>query len=168
MFARTGFAAAIVVLVGAVAPLGVQAQTMTMPMPQSPSPPTTSPAKPQNDGMVSDDALEISSGFMAGALGTYSMMRDASGTSWQPDSTPMRGIMDPHAFGDWGVMLDGISPASSTIRRAPAGATKPFSESMLMGMAQNQLGPGTLTLRSMFSLDPFMGKSGYPLPSANG
>lgn len=163
MFARTGFAAAIVVLVGAVAPLGVQAQTMTMPMPQSPSPPTTPPAKPQNDGMISDDALEISSGFMAGALGTYSMMRDASGTSWQPDSTPMHGIMDPHAFGNWGVMLDGYLTGVFDDQTGPRGSTKPFSESMLMGMAQNRLGPGTLTLRSMFSLDPFMGKSGYPL-----
>src|SRR5436190_21987468 len=34
---------------------------------------------------------------------------------------------------------------------------------MLMCMAQRMLGTGTLTLRGMLSLDPLMGKSGYPL-----
>ena len=34
---------------------------------------------------------------------------------------------------------------------------------MLMGMAQRPLDGGTLTLRTMLSLDPFMGKGGYPL-----
>jgi hypothetical protein len=34
---------------------------------------------------------------------------------------------------------------------------------MLMGMAQRSLGDGHLTLRGMISLDPLMGKSGYPL-----
>jgi hypothetical protein len=32
-----------------------------------------------------------------------------------------------------------------------------------MGMAQRSLGAGTLTLHGMLSLDPFMGKDGYPL-----
>jgi hypothetical protein len=34
---------------------------------------------------------------------------------------------------------------------------------MLMGMAQHSLGGGQLNMRAMFSLDPLMGKSGYPL-----
>jgi hypothetical protein len=45
----------------------------------------------------------------------------------------------------------------------PRGDNKTFSESMFMGMAQRMLGSGTLTLRGMVSLDPLMGKSGYPL-----
>ena len=105
--------------------------------------------------------MDMSGGMMAGALGHYSMMRDASGTSWQPDSTPMRGIMG--TLGGWSTMVDGYITGVFDDQTGPRGSTKPFSESMLMGMAQNQLGPGTLTLRSMFSLDPFMGKSGYPL-----
>ena len=31
-------------------------------------------------------------GMMEGTLGGYSMNRDASGTSWQPESTPMGGV----------------------------------------------------------------------------
>ncbi|MGH7024698.1 MAG: hypothetical protein ACREEB_14070, partial [Caulobacteraceae bacterium] len=45
----------------------------------------------------------------------------------------------------------------------PRGGTKTFSESMLMVMAQHTLGPGSLTLRSMLSLEPAMGADGYPL-----
>jgi hypothetical protein len=67
------------------------------------------------------------------------------------------------SLGGWSTMVDGYITGVFDDQTGPRGNTKPFSESMLMGMAQNQLGPGTLTLRSMFSLDPFMGKSGYPL-----
>src|SRR5688572_31374604 len=31
---------------------------------------------------------------MTGALGPYAMTRDASGTAWQPESTPMEAIQD--------------------------------------------------------------------------
>ena len=43
--------------------------------------------------------------MMAGQLGSYLMTRDASGTSWQPDSTPMRGL-DWSGSG-WSGMADG-------------------------------------------------------------
>ena len=45
----------------------------------------------------------------------------------------------------------------------PRGGDKLFSESMLMGMAQHPLDFGQVTVRAMLSLDPLMGKSGYPL-----
>src|SRR6267378_6267596 len=98
---------------------------------------------------------------MKGALGDYSMMRDASGTSWQPDTAVMEGI---HGIaGDWATMLHGFASLIYDHQGGPRGADKIFSESMLMGMAQRTLGSGTLTLRGMISLDPLMGKSGYPL-----
>jgi hypothetical protein len=55
----------------------------------------------------------------------------------------------------------------------PRGDTKTFSTSMLMVMAQREAGGGTVGLRGMVSLDPLMGKRGYPLllqtgESANG
>ena len=43
----------------------------------------------------------------SGRLGDYSMMRDASGTSWQPDSAPMAGIHGQ--LGDWSTMLHGYA-----------------------------------------------------------
>ena len=96
-----------------------------------------------------------------GALGDYSMMRDASGTSWQPDSAPMEGIHG--LFGNWSTMVHGFIDAVYDDQGGPRGGHKTFSESMLMGMAQTPLGPGHLMLRGMISLDPTMGKSGYPL-----
>jgi hypothetical protein len=59
-------------------------------------------------------------------------------------------------------MLHGYVTGVYDHQGGPRGGEKTFSESMLMGMAQRQLGIGTLTLRTMLSLDPLMGKSGYP------
>jgi hypothetical protein len=98
---------------------------------------------------------------MTGALGNYSMMRDASGTSWQPESSTMEGIHG--ILGDWATMLHGFVSLVYDHQGGRRGDSKTFSESMLMGMAQRMLGSGTLTLRGMLSLDPLMGKSGYPL-----
>jgi hypothetical protein len=100
-------------------------------------------------------------GSMRGALANYSMMRDASGTAWQPDSSPMEGIHGQS--GPWSTMLHGNLSVVYDNQGGPRGTSKTFSESMLMGMAQRPLDGGTLTLRAMGSLDPFMGKSGYPL-----
>jgi hypothetical protein len=99
--------------------------------------------------------------MMKGETGSYSMMRDASGTSWQPDSAPMEGVQDD--LWGWSMMVHGYIYGVDDHQGGPRGGDKTFSESMLMAMAQNNLGRGTLTLRSMFSLDPFMGKGGYPL-----
>jgi len=99
--------------------------------------------------------------MMAGQLGGYSMMRDASGTSWQPDSTPMEGFS--WKAGGWTGMVHGYADLVYDHQGGPRGDTKTFSSSMLMVMAQHALGPGTITLRSMLSLDPAMGPSGYPL-----
>jgi hypothetical protein len=107
--------------------------------------------------MGTDSAMTM----MSGALGNYSMMRDASGTSWQPDSTPMEGI-DGEIAG-WKTMLHGYITGVFDHQSGLRGDESVFSSSMLMGMAQNSAGPGTLTLRAMLSFDPFMGKRGYPL-----
>jgi hypothetical protein len=105
--------------------------------------------------------MDMSGGMMAGAEGRYSMMRDASGTSWQPDSTPMRGIGG--AWDGWSTMLHGYIAGVYDHQGGPRGGDMAFSESMAMGMAQKKLAGGTLTLRAMLSLDPLMGKRGYPL-----
>ena len=43
---------------------------------------------------------------MKSVLGPYSMTRDGSGTSWQPDATPMMGLHVKQ--GDWSVMAHGL------------------------------------------------------------
>lgn len=98
---------------------------------------------------------------MQGALGPYPMARAASGTSWQPDSTPHDGL---HVMTDhWMLMLHGWANLVYDRQGGHRGGEKFFSTSMLMAMGQRALGPGTLGLRTMVSLDPAMGSFGYPL-----
>ena len=98
---------------------------------------------------------------LTGVLGDYAMTRDASGTSWGPESTAMDAI---HGLaGDWSTMIHGYISAIYDHQGGLRGDDKSFSSSMLMGMAQHSLGTGHVTLRGMISLDPLMGKSGYPL-----
>ena len=154
---------------------------MTMPVaPKSPPPaaaapkaaPTASATAPVPDmaGMAPPQAMPgmemagMDMGGMAmmkGALGAYPMTREASGTAWQPDSTPMEGLQG--RFGGWTTMVHGYATLVYDDQGGPRGDMKTFVESMLMGMAQRDLMGGTLTLRGMVSADPFMGKSGYPL-----
>ena len=121
--------------------------------------PGMNPAPPPTDGVMA--GMTMGGPMMAGATGSYAMMRDASGTAWQPDSTPMEGWSGQ--VGSWSTMLHGYISGVYDHQGGPRGGSKSFSESMLMAMAQQKAGIGTLTLRTMLSLDPFMGKSGYPL-----
>jgi len=98
---------------------------------------------------------------MSSAFGPYPMSREGSGTSWQPDATPMDG---PMIHGEsWMTMIHGFANVAYDRQSGPRGDDKTFSSSMLMIMASRPLGPGTLGLRGMVSLDPAMGKGGYPL-----
>lgn len=98
---------------------------------------------------------------MTGALGAEPMTQDGSGTSWQPASSPHQGL---HLMrGAWSLLLHGDGTLVYDDQGGPRGQSKTFFESMLMGMASRPLGGGDLTLHGMVSLDPLMGKSGYPL-----
>jgi hypothetical protein len=97
---------------------------------------------------------------MPALFGPYSMTREASGTSWQPDSTPMAGLMQ--TGGSWMTMWHGFANLIFDHQGGPRGAAKTFSNSMLMFMARRALPGGALGLRLMISADPLMGKSGYP------
>ena len=97
-----------------------------------------------------------------GALyGSYPMTREGSGTSWQPDSTPMQGLMGMR--GAWSGMLHGFANLLYDDQGGPRGDTQTFLTGMLMGMARRELHGGVLGLRLMLSGDPPMGKRGYPL-----
>ena len=101
-------------------------------------------------------------GSGGGQLGDYPMSRDASGTSWQPDATPMDGIH--FSRGDWSGMLHGYVVTATGDSEGPRGGSDTWTESMFMAMAQRPMGGGTLGLRAMASLDPWtMGKDGYRL-----
>lgn len=105
-----------------------------------------------------DPGMDMS---MPGAFGGYSMTREASGTSWQPDASPMDGVMSMND--DWMTMVHGYVNQIYDHQGGPRGATENFSNSMFMFMADRSFGQDTLGLRAMLSLDPLMGKDGYPL-----
>jgi hypothetical protein len=125
------------------------------------------PAAHEHGATVAEEDLpELGTGpnvthGMMGALGGYTMMRDASGTAWQPDTALMEGIHGEMA--GWHTMLHGYINGIYDHQGGPRGDDKIFSASMFMGMAQRMFGPGHLTLRHMLSLDPLMGNEGYPL-----
>lgn len=104
---------------------------------------------------------------MPGAFGSYPLTREASGTSWQPDTSMHEGrhVMS----GLWMFMghavLDGVYDWQGSAR----GDDKSFLSGMLMGVARRSMAGGdVLQLRAMLSPDPLMGKRGYPLLLATG
>jgi hypothetical protein len=98
-----------------------------------------------------------------------------SGTSAEPPSTPVSMLMSQYR--GWTLMLHGTAFLSDTQQHASAnpsgpsvatceqfnlpcspperrGGDKLFSTNWIMPMAQRHLGPGLVTLRAMFSLEP--------------
>jgi hypothetical protein len=98
---------------------------------------------------------------MNGFYGEYDMTREGSGTSWQPQSTPMSGLMGTR--GEWQGMTDAFVNLVYDDQGGPRGAQQTFSTSMLMLMARRELTDGAFGLRLMLSADALMGRSGYPL-----
>jgi hypothetical protein len=116
----------------------------------------------QSQSMSGMPGMNGGSMSMHGDLGAYSMNRESSGTSWQPDLAPAMGRMI--MTDGWMLMtearLDGVADNQS----GPRGGSDAFAEGMLMGMASRDLSSGdTLGLHLMLSPDPFMGRRGYPL-----
>jgi hypothetical protein len=109
-------------------------------------------------GILAQDQTEIP---MQSFYGTYPDTREASGTSWQPESSPMEGRH--FIYHDWNVMLHGYVFGIYDDQSGKRGNNKSFSSSMFMLMADRKLPIGILGYRSMYSLDPLMGKRGYPL-----
>jgi hypothetical protein len=90
------------------------------------------------------------------------MMRNPSGTSWQPDATPMRGV---HlSAGGWAFMIHGAVSAGFDDQFGMRGGDQVLSTNWLMAMAQHELWGGEAQLRGMISLEPAtVPASGYPL-----
>lgn len=99
---------------------------------------------------------------MTGMYGNYPVTRDASGTAWQPDSTPHRGLH--FMTQDWMMMLHGQAQVVYDDQAGARGGEKTFSSNMLMVMATRPAGQGRLGLRAMVSAEPLtIGRQGYPL-----
>ena len=86
-----------------------------------------------------EHSMDMGSG---GRLGDYSMMRDASGTAWQPDGAAMSGTH--RQLGSWATMLHGYVFGVLDHQGGPRGDQLSFSESMLMATAQRTAGKSRL------------------------
>ena len=87
----------------------------------------------------------------------------SSGTSIEPASTPVPMLMT--ARDGWQLMLHMNAFAADTQQQAdsPRNRDAFFSTNWIMPMAQRKLGPGQLTVRTMFSLEPAtVGDRNYP------
>lgn len=109
-----------------------------------------SPSDPAPPGMA-----------MPSQFGPYELMREGSGTSWQPEATPMHGLM--WHSGEWMLMAHGFANGIYDHQGGPRGDDDSFVNSMAMLMAQRPAWGGMLGLRAMVSLDPLIGNGGYPL-----
>lgn len=95
--------------------------------------------------------------------------REASGTAWLPDLSPMYGMH--RQAGPWEVMLHGNGFVQFLHEAAPEhrGATQVGSINWVMGMARRQVGQTRVGLRTMLSLEPWTIRGcGYPNLLATG
>jgi len=76
----------------------------------------------------------------------------SSGTSLEPSSTPAPMLMTIR--GNWMLMFHANAFITDTQQSGPHGKDKLFSTNWFMPMAQHTWGPGQVTLRAMFSLEP--------------
>ena len=102
--------------------------------------------------MAGMDQHGMSMEMTASSLTEQIQNHDTSGTSAEPDSTPTPMLM--MTKGAWTLMFHGVAFVSDIQQTGPRGHDKLFSVNWFMPMAQRRLGRGTLTLRTMLSLEP--------------
>jgi hypothetical protein len=101
------------------------------------------------------------SGAMEGFYGVYNAGREGSGTSWLPDSTPMDGYH--FAAGGWSFMVHGFANFVGQKESEPRGSSEFFSTNMFMISAHRGVGSGKIGFRFGASMEPTLGREGYPL-----
>lgn len=108
------------------------------------------------------------------------MRHGDSGTSAEPNSTPVQKYMLMSMKGEWMLMLHGNAFITDEQQSTARGGDKFFSTNWIMPMAQRKWGRQQLTLRAMFSLEPAtitnqrypllfqQGETAYGLPIEDG
>jgi len=154
-------------------PQGPPEQKMNMPMPTAtPSPGEMSGMKgienmPGMNSMNTGPLLVMSGNSMGVRIGAsesnvIDLGQMGSGTSWQPTTSPI--YMMDKITGKWLLMAHFNLVVGLNSQGGPRGATKFESANWFMPIAFRRVGPGTLQLRGMFSLEPFtFARGGSPL-----
>ncbi|HJZ79072.1 MAG TPA: hypothetical protein VKD91_01965, partial [Pyrinomonadaceae bacterium] len=123
----------------------------------SPNPKTGMPGMDMSNGGMDMGPLLVTSdegmGIRIGGGSVMDLGQMGSGTSWQPDSSPLN-MMDKVA-GQWLFMFHFNAFVGVNSQGGPRGATKFESANWFMPLAYRRVGPGTLQLRGMFSAEPF-------------
>ena len=118
---------------------------------------------PEMQGMKTMQGMQ-----MKGSLGNWQASREGSGTSWQPDSSPMF-MKTLHSLGGFEISAMGTIQGGYVDAGGKRGDKGLFSNSMIMLMGRRELGGGTLGLHFMTSLDPLInGQRGVPNLFQNG
>lgn len=132
------------------------------------------------DALAQQNGEQSASGGQQGEDGMPQMMhgmhegkaampaaREASGTSWLPDETPMYAL---HAqAGGWMLMAHGNAFVQYLDEGGDRGDRQAGSVNWVMGMADRAVGGGHLGLRAMLSLEPWTIRGcGYPDLLASG
>jgi hypothetical protein len=106
------------------------------------------------------------------------LAHDTSGTSAQPNSTPVPMLMK--TAHSWTLMFHASVFVLDEQQSSARGGDKFFSTNWFMGMAQHDWGPGVFTIRTMLSLEPAtitdrrypllfqQGETAYGLPIVDG
>ena len=111
----------------------------------------------QSDTHSTQSGMPEHAGHMSMNAGSHSLIdlieqHATAGTDIEPISTPQNMLMTTR--GEWVFMLHGVAFLNDTQQTGPRGADKLLSTNWIMPMAQRELGRGTLTLRTMLSLEP--------------
>jgi hypothetical protein len=94
-------------------------------------------------------------------LGPYEFTQEASGTAWQPASSPHEALH--RMTGSWALMVHGFFMPVWTHQDGTRGDEDLYASTMAMVRAAREIGPGRLGLRAMLSIDPAtIGSEGYP------
>lgn len=104
---------------------------------------------PDKSGM---NSMPTMSGMTSHRFIEFLQQHETAGTDAEPNSTPMPMLMT--SKDGWMLMLHGVGFLADIQQTGPRGADKFFSPNWIMPMAQHKFGRGTLTLRTMLSLEP--------------
>ena len=169
---KSGLLCAALILAAATKTVFAQHEGHTMPPPKPAATPTTTaaPKATPSPQMPADKTEMDTSGRMDHGIfvmhddqmflrigekesNLMPMGRMGSGTSWQPDTSPMP--MLHKQSGEWLLMFHYNFVAGLNRQGGPRGVTKFESANWFMPSAARRVGPGTLELRGMFSAEPF-------------
>jgi hypothetical protein len=127
------------------------------PVPAQPAPPAAEeqPGRPSpGTAAPSPEAMSVSE---------LPLTRNASGTAWQPDTTPHAALH--WEAGGWDFMFHGLLFGGYNWQQGPRGADAVLATGWLMLMTEREVGSGRFGARVMLSPEPFTAgqEGGYPL-----